>query len=72
MHWKPFCFRVDQLYAFFVQWTPEIYGEEDDITQRGFIVLDEEISRDEENLEMMDEYFSMAALHKDWEVIVRI
>ncbi len=31
------CCRVDNLYAFFIQWSPDIYGGEDEIdpTERG-------------------------------------
>ncbi|XP_060065002.1 nuclear receptor coactivator 7-like [Ylistrum balloti] len=60
--------KVDHLYAFFVQWTPQIYGGEDDIAEkRGFVVLNEEEDEEEEKLEMMDEYFSNGMLQKDWE-----
>ncbi|XP_033727121.1 oxidation resistance protein 1-like isoform X2 [Pecten maximus] len=60
--------KVDHLYAFFVQWTPQIYGGEDDIAEkRGFIVLNEEGDEEEDKLEMMDEYFSNGMLQKDWE-----
>ncbi|XP_021364268.1 oxidation resistance protein 1-like isoform X2 [Mizuhopecten yessoensis] len=62
--------KVDHLYAFFVQWTPQIYGGEDDIAEkRGFIVLNDEEDEEEEKLEMMDEYFSNGMLQKDWEII---
>ncbi|KAJ8322197.1 hypothetical protein KUTeg_000668 [Tegillarca granosa] len=65
--------KVDHLYAFFVQWTPEIYGGDEDINllKRGFVVLgdEEEDNSDEEKLEIMDEYFGTAALQKDWEII---
>lgn len=62
--------KVDHLYAFFVQWTPQIYGGEDDIAEkRGFVVLSEEEDEEEDKLEMMDEYFSNGMLQKDWEII---
>ena len=37
------CCRVDHLYAFFVQWSPNIYGNEEDIDcrERGFVVIED-------------------------------
>ena len=36
-------FRVDHLYAFFIQWSPDIYGEdmgtESEAFRRGFVVI---------------------------------
>ncbi|XP_046563270.1 oxidation resistance protein 1-like isoform X2 [Haliotis rubra] len=65
--------KVDQLYAFFVQWTPEIYGDEDDIDPetRGFVVIsDDDQLEKEEQLEIVDEHFaSIQKIHKDWEII---
>ena len=60
--------RVDHLYAFFVQWTPEIYGDEEEITpeKRGFVVIEDDESED---LEMLDEHFGPnSTFAKDWEV----
>ncbi|XP_067666112.1 nuclear receptor coactivator 7-like isoform X3 [Haliotis asinina] len=65
--------KVDQLYAFFVQWTPEIYGDEDDIDPetRGFVVIsDDDQLEKEEQLEIVDEHFaSIQKIRKDWEII---
>ena len=58
---------MDQLYAFFVQWKPEIYGDDEEVSpeSRGFVVLDEEMTPDE--MEIHEDYFN-SALQKDWEV----
>ena len=64
-------FRVDHLYAFFVQWTPEIYGDQEDIDpeKRGFVVIPDNQEDDEDSLEVLDEYFGQnSCLYKDWEV----
>ncbi|XP_062595745.1 oxidation resistance protein 1-like isoform X1 [Saccostrea cucullata] len=62
--------KVDQLYAFFVQWKPELYGDDEEISaeRRGFVVLDED---DPDEMEVFEEYFSngLTALQKDWEII---
>ena len=57
-------FRVDHLYAFFVQWTPEIYGDEEEITpeKRGFVVINDK-DIDSEDINLLDSSFQ-----KDWEV----
>lgn len=63
-------YRVDHLYAFFVQWTPEIYGDEEEITpeKRGFVVINDD---DSEDLEMLDEHFGPnSSFQKDWEVLL--
>ncbi|XP_052765571.1 oxidation resistance protein 1-like isoform X4 [Mya arenaria] len=60
--------KVDHLYAFFVQWTPQIYGDEEEITPelRGFVVIEE--PEDIDDLEMLDEHFGPdSAFQKDWE-----
>lgn len=57
------------MYAFFVQWTPEIYGDEEEITpeKRGFVVIDD--VEDEDDLEILDEHFGPnSSFQKDWEV----
>ncbi|XP_055997401.1 nuclear receptor coactivator 7-like isoform X6 [Ostrea edulis] len=65
--------KVDQLYAFFVQWKPELYGDEEEISaeRRGFVVLDGEEREDPEEMEVFEEYFNsgITALQKDWEII---
>ncbi|KAK3087028.1 hypothetical protein FSP39_000610 [Pinctada imbricata] len=60
--------KVDQLYAFFVKWKPEIYGDEEEVSaeNRGFVVLDEDSTPDE--MEIHEDYFN-SHLQKDWEII---
>ncbi|XP_066558091.1 nuclear receptor coactivator 7 isoform X3 [Amia ocellicauda] len=52
--------RVDHLYAFFVQWSPEIYGK--DAKEQGFIVVEKD------ELNMIDNFFSDPT-PKSWEII---
>ena len=63
---------MDQLYAFFVQWKPELYGDYEEISaeRRGFVVLEDEDKEDPNEMDVIEEYFNngMTALHKDWEV----
>lgn len=57
------------MYAFFVQWTPEIYGDEEDLTpeKRGFVVIEDDDGISD--LEMLDEHFGPnSSFQKDWEV----
>lgn len=51
--------RVDHLYAFFVHWSPEVYGK--DAKDQGFMV----VKKDE--LEVIDNFFS-DPVSKSWEV----
>lgn len=51
--------RVDHLYTFFVQWSPEIYGK--DAKEQGFVVVEKE------ELDMIDNFFSEPTT-KSWEV----
>ncbi|XP_071142987.1 oxidation resistance protein 1-like isoform X1 [Mytilus edulis] len=62
--------KVDPLYAFFVQWKPEIYGDDDDMMaeKRGFVVLSED-AEESGDIEILDEYFGGGSLQKDWEFI---
>ena len=63
------CPRVDHLYAFFVQWTPEIYGDEEEITpeRRGFVVIED--GEEFDDTEMLDDHFGPeSSFQKDWEV----
>lgn len=53
--------RVDHLYTFFVQWSPEIYGK--DAKEQGFVVVEKE------ELDMIDNFFSEPTT-KSWEVSV--
>ncbi|CAH1774592.1 unnamed protein product [Owenia fusiformis] len=60
--------RVDHLYAFFVQWSPNIYGSEEEINPeaRGFVVFDS----DAEDLNLVDDYFEGdIKVSKDWEIV---
>ncbi|XP_076024155.1 nuclear receptor coactivator 7 [Genypterus blacodes] len=52
--------RVDHLYSFFVQWSPDVYGKE--AREQGFIVVDKE------ELDMIDNFFSDPACCS-WEII---
>lgn len=53
------CLRVDHLYAFFVQWSPDVYGKE--AREQGFVVVEKE------ELDMIDNFFSDPA-SCSWEV----
>ncbi|XP_030200790.1 nuclear receptor coactivator 7 isoform X4 [Gadus morhua] len=50
--------RVDHLYGFFVQWSPDVYGKE--AREQGFVVVDE--------MDMVDNFFSDPA-SCSWEII---
>lgn len=52
-------FRVDHLYTFFVQWSPDVYGK--DAKEQGFVVVEKE------ELTMIDNFFSEPTT-KSWEV----
>nr|XP_033791962.1 nuclear receptor coactivator 7 isoform X2 [Geotrypetes seraphini] len=52
--------RVDHLYTFFVQWSPEVYGK--DAKEQGFVVVDKD------ELDMVDNFFSEPTT-KSWEII---
>lgn len=51
--------RVDHLYTFFVQWSPEVYGK--DAKEQGFVVVEKD------ELAMVDDFFSEPST-KSWEV----
>lgn len=51
--------RVDHLYTFFVQWSPDVYGK--DAKEQGFVVVEKE------ELNMIDNFFSEPTT-KSWEV----
>ena len=63
---------MDQLYAFFVQWKPELYGDDKEISaeRRGFVVFEDEDKEDPNEMDVIEEYFNngITALQKDWEV----
>ncbi|KAF7253674.1 Nuclear receptor coactivator 7, partial [Varanus komodoensis] len=50
--------RVDHLYTFFVQWSPDVYGK--DAKDQGFVVVEKE------ELDMIDNFFSEPST-KSWE-----
>ncbi|XP_036995508.2 nuclear receptor coactivator 7 isoform X2 [Artibeus jamaicensis] len=50
--------RVDHLYTFFVQWSPDVYGK--DAKEQGFVVVEKE------ELNMIDNFFSEPTT-KSWE-----
>ncbi|KAI1892387.1 hypothetical protein AGOR_G00132840 [Albula goreensis] len=52
--------RVDHLYEFFVQWSPDVYGKE--CREAGFVVVEKE------ELDMIDNFFSDPT-PKGWEII---
>ncbi|KAJ8347974.1 hypothetical protein SKAU_G00265630 [Synaphobranchus kaupii] len=52
--------RVDHLYNFFVQWSPDVYGK--DSGEAGFVVVEKE------ELDMIDNFFSDPT-PKGWEII---
>lgn len=52
--------RVDHLYTFFVQWSPEVYGK--DAKEQGFVVVEKD------ELNMIDNFFSEPST-KSWEII---
>ncbi|KAM9355735.1 LOW QUALITY PROTEIN: nuclear receptor coactivator 7 [Pholidichthys leucotaenia] len=52
--------RVDDLYAFFVQWSPDVYGNE--AREQGFVVVEKD------ELDMIDNFFSDPA-SCSWEII---
>ena len=71
--------RVDHLYAFFVQWSPDIYGSEEEIDprERGFVVLDDSDTEEGEEEDewvlgeedvMGDRPKLSRQMTKDWEV----
>ena len=72
-----YIFRVDALYAFFVQWSPNIYGGDDiDPLSRGFIMVDEEEGEEQpkKTMDIIDDYYKpemkrlTRQMTKDWEV----
>lgn len=54
------CFRVDHLYAFFVQWSPDVYGKV--AREQGFVVVEKD------ELNMIDNFFSDPKSSRSWEV----
>lgn len=52
--------RVDHLYAFFVQWSPDVYGKE--AREQGFVVVEKD------ELHMIDNFFSDPG-PRSWEII---
>ena len=71
--------RVDQLYAFFIQWSPNIYGSEEDIdpAEQGFVVVEEEEVEEElEDMAFIDDHYKGSVpnkkltrtMSKNWEV----
>ncbi|XP_062858017.1 nuclear receptor coactivator 7 isoform X2 [Trichomycterus rosablanca] len=52
--------RVDQLYSFFIQWSPDAYGK--DAQEQGFVVVEKD------ELNMIDNFFS-DPVPRNWEII---
>ena len=58
-------YRVDQLYAFFLQWSPSLYDndEELDVDGQGFVVVEHE------NIDIVDNHFQPThRLSQSWKV----
>ncbi|KAL0967517.1 hypothetical protein UPYG_G00253250 [Umbra pygmaea] len=53
--------RVDHLYAFFIQWSPDVYGKE--AREQGFVVVEKD------ELNMIDDFFSPPKSPRGWEII---
>uniref|UniRef100_A0A6Q2Z5L7 Nuclear receptor coactivator 7 n=1 Tax=Esox lucius TaxID=8010 RepID=A0A6Q2Z5L7_ESOLU len=53
--------RVDHLYAFFIQWSPDVYGKE--AREQGFVVVEKD------ELNMIDNFFSPPKSPRGWEII---
>lgn len=51
---------MDHLYAFFVQWSPDVYGKE--AREQGFVVVEKD------ELNMIDNFFSDPGTPHSWEV----
>ncbi len=51
--------RVDHLYSFFIQWSPDTYGK--DAQEQGFVVVEKD------ELTMIDNFFS-DPVPRSWEV----
>lgn len=60
--------KADNLYAFFLQWSPDLYGKEVSPSEVGFVVVQD--SQEEEELELIEDFFK-EPIHKDWEIITR-
>ncbi|XP_030626516.1 nuclear receptor coactivator 7 isoform X2 [Chanos chanos] len=52
--------RVDHLYSFFIQWSPDVYGK--DAQEQGFVVVEKD------ELDMIDNFFS-DPVPRSWEII---
>ncbi|XP_028809103.1 nuclear receptor coactivator 7 isoform X1 [Denticeps clupeoides] len=52
--------RVDHLYSFFIQWSPDVYGK--DAREQGFVVVEKD------ELNMIDNFFSDPG-SRSWEII---
>ena len=58
-----FFFRVDQLYAFFLQWSPSLYDNQEEADAAGFVVVDKE------NIDIVDDHFEPhRRLSQSWKV----
>ncbi|XP_071493609.1 oxidation resistance protein 1-like [Diadema antillarum] len=60
--------KADNLYAFFLQWSPEVYGKEVSPSEAGFVVVRD--NEENEELELIEDFFK-EPIHKDWEIITR-
>ena len=62
--WFVFLPRADNLYAFFLQWSPDVYGKDGSSDDVGFVAVDEEF---DSSLEVIEDFFE-EPIGKDWEV----
>ncbi|XP_038051360.1 nuclear receptor coactivator 7-like isoform X2 [Patiria miniata] len=59
--------KADNLYAFFLQWSPDVYGKEGSPDDVGFVAVDDEL---ESSLEVIEDFFE-EPIGKDWEIITK-
>ncbi|XP_026097101.1 nuclear receptor coactivator 7-like [Carassius auratus] len=53
--------RVDHMYSFFIQWSPDIYGK--DTQEQGFVVVEKD------ELSIIDNFFFSDPVPRSWEII---
>ncbi|XP_052391668.1 nuclear receptor coactivator 7 isoform X2 [Carassius gibelio] len=53
--------RVDHMYSFFIQWSPDIYGK--DTQEQGFVVVEKD------ELSIIDNFFFSNPVPRSWEII---
>ncbi|KAL8574956.1 hypothetical protein ACOMHN_052121 [Nucella lapillus] len=68
--------KGDHLYAFFIHWRPDLYGDDDiNPEDRGFVVVDRvDVTERGESLPFLDDHFGpqlSTSFKKDWEIVSR-